>query len=85
MLMMGMSTQWHRGAFIFFVLIFYICINFNNSRVDGYNLKKIFLKILLKYSCFTMLFLPYRKVNQIHAYTYPPFLGFPSHLGHFRA
>ena len=29
-------------------------------------------------------FLLYSKVNQPHAYIYPPFLGFPSHFGHHR-
>ena len=27
----------------------------------------------------------YSKVTQLHAYIYPLFLGFPSHLGHYRA
>ena len=44
-------------------------------------------KILLEYSCFTMLcqFLLYSKVNQLYVYIYPLFLGFSSHLGHYRA
>ena len=44
-------------------------------------------KLLLEYSCFTMLcqFLLYSKVNQLYVYIYPPFFGFPSHLGHHRA
>ena len=43
--------------------------------------------ILLKYSCFVMLyyFLLYSKANQLYTYIYPLLGGFPSHLGHHRA
>ena len=47
----------------------------------------IYLKFLLEYSHFTMLcyFLLYSKVNQLYTHIYPPFWGFPSHLGRHRA
>ena len=43
--------------------------------------------MLWEYSCFTVLglFLLCSKANQPHVYTYPLFLGFPSHLGYYRA
>ena len=43
------------------------------------------LFFLLEYSCFTMLVSAVQKVNQLHAYLYPLFLGFLSHLDHHRA
>ena len=43
----------------------------------------LLLKILLEYSCFTMLcwFLLYSKVDKLYVYIYLLFFGFPSHLG----
>ena len=45
----------------------------------------LFFKLI--YSCFTVLcqFLLYSKAYQPQAHTHPCFLGFPSHLGHYRA
>ena len=44
------------------------------------------LKMLLQYSCFTMLcYLLLYKVNPLYVYLYHFFFGFPSHLGHHRA
>ena len=46
----------------------------------------LFLKLLLEYSCFTMLcwFWLYSKKNHPYVYIYPLFFGFPSHLGHHK-
>ena len=47
----------------------------------------LLIEFLLEYSCFILLChcLLYSKVNQPHAYIYPLFLGFPSHLGYHGA
>ena len=60
---------------------------FSSCNDDGFfngfhPLGRIFLKISLKYRCFTVL---YSEMIQLHVYIYPLYFGFPSHLGYQRA